>query len=555
MNKSKRFTYSCARKPEGKSTRLNRLLCFALLVGVALALAVIAVWSLAIERERNHIRSANSVTSRISEALIRDDLDKRAAALQRLARRWDAAGGMPGDLWKADAQRLRADMPDFQTIEWVDADLHSRWTSSPQGNEATQDLVLSQYKPAQFSRASARQGSTPQWSSPFELPQQGVAMLEWVSVTRDGRFDGVILGVLLLQPWLATVSERTHNSDQLLRVFVQGQEVYGQSKRVDEQWTERRDFQAHGLSWTTLVTPTDDFVATFQSRKATFFLCIGLLLSVLVAAVVLLVKTASIPARQFRDRSSQRLLERDACRTQQQMAQADRLNTLGEMASGIAHEINQPLTAISLFAQAGKRLLDGANYAQMPLIFDKLSEHVQRTGAIIEQMQTMTRCHASTREVVDCNTLVAVVARLAAVEARICNIRIRLLLATELLPVYIDSVQIQQVALNLLRNGMEAMRLVECQYGDTISIRTRRRNDGNIEVAIIDTGCGVSAAAADNLFAPFSTTKEIGTGLGLSIGQAIIGAHGGQIHCRNNAAAGVTFFFTLPAVTPGDQDE
>ena len=120
--------------------------------------------------------------------------------------------------------------------------------------------------------------------------------------------------------------------------------------------------------------------------------------------------------------------------------------------------------------------------------------------------------------------------------------------------VIVDSVQIQQVALNLLRNGMEAMRSVECRNGNTIRLWTKRRDDGDIEVAIIDTGCGVSKTAAENLFTPFSTTKESGMGMGLSISRAIIIAHGGQLEFHNNESGGATFSFTLPAATQGDQD-
>ena len=266
-----------------------------------------------------------------------------------------------------------------------------------------------------------------------------------------------------------------------------------------------------------------------------------------------------LPQRRFvgliRDISRQRAAEMEARQHREQLAHLDRLNMLGEMATGIAHEINQPLTAISLFAQAGKRLFDTGERARVAEIFDKLSQHAQRAGAVIERMQTMARHGKSAREIADCNKLVAEIAKLAEAEARILDIAIAVQTRRNLPAVEVDTVQIQQVALNLLRNGMEAMRAVNCRHGKTSKLQTRQRGDGDIEVLVIDSGCGVSEKIAGKLFTPFSTTKDSGMGMGLSICRAIITAHGGQLSFHNNATAGATFLFTLPAAEHGDEHE
>jgi two-component system sensor kinase FixL len=225
---------------------------------------------------------------------------------------------------------------------------------------------------------------------------------------------------------------------------------------------------------------------------------------------------------------------------------------LGEMATGIAHEINQPLTAISLFAEAGKRLFGAGKRDQLPKIFEKLNQHAQRAGAVIERMQTMARRQESAKEIVDCNALVEEAAKLAEAEARIRDITIEVVTKNELPPAVVDTVQIQQVVLNLLRNGMEAMRSVDCDDGNSIRLQTQLCGDGDVEVAVIDTGCGVSEKVAENLFTPFSTTKESGMGMGLSISRAIVIAHGGHLDFYNNDTGGATFFFTLPAANQED---
>lgn len=254
-----------------------------------------------------------------------------------------------------------------------------------------------------------------------------------------------------------------------------------------------------------------------------------------------------------RDTSQRIAAERESRDLREKLAHVDRLNMLGEMATGIAHEINQPLTAISLFSQAGKRLLSSGKEDSLPDIFDKLSQHALRAGAIVERMQTMTEQHMSTLEILECNLLVEEVATLAEADARIRDIVIELDLAEGLPPVSVDRVQIQQVILNLLRNGMQSMQLINCERGDSIKLQTLLCDNHDIEIAVIDSGGGVSESAGEKVFKPFSTTREAGMGLGLSISRAIVLSHGGQIDYFNNVGGGATFYFTLPADDSGER--
>lgn len=240
---------------------------------------------------------------------------------------------------------------------------------------------------------------------------------------------------------------------------------------------------------------------------------------------------------------------------QNQLNRLDRLCMLGEMAAGIAHEINQPLTAISLFAQAGKRLYSNNEHYKVKEIFDKLSLHAQRAGAVIVRMQNMARRQEDVREIVDCNELIIDVAKLAESEALIRDIAIKVEIHPKLPHVAVDAIQIQQVALNLLRNGMESMQSQNNLGINTIRIQTKLRTDGDIEVMVVDSGNGVSEEMAKKIFTPFSTTKESGLGMGLSISQAIISAHGGLLDFYNNESGGATFFFTLPPTDQGDTNE
>jgi two-component system sensor kinase FixL len=234
--------------------------------------------------------------------------------------------------------------------------------------------------------------------------------------------------------------------------------------------------------------------------------------------------------------------------TKEQLAHIDRLNALGEMASSIAHEINQPLAAISLFAQAGKRLLEAGKHEDVQDVFDKLSQHAQRAGVIIERIQSMVKQPENEKKLSDCATLVQEVVELAQSEARIYDIDIKLTIAKSLPIVLVDSVQIQQVVLNLLRNGMQAMQALDCRYDNVIELRASLHNGDKVKFAIIDSGSGMPTESSDNIFDPFCATKKSKLGMGLPISRSIIEAHDGHINYYNNTHGGATFYFILPAV-------
>ncbi|MFT5811757.1 MAG: two-component system sensor kinase FixL [Rubritalea sp.] len=250
----------------------------------------------------------------------------------------------------------------------------------------------------------------------------------------------------------------------------------------------------------------------------------------------------------IRDLTEQRAAQKEVREQHDVLAHFERLNTLGEMATGIAHEINQPLTAISMYAQAGLRFLEQPDGVPNRLkeVFDKLSIQAHRAGAVIERMQEMTKQQDSHREDTSCYILTEEVYRLAEVEAQIRNFVIVLKHEQNLPKILCDSVQIQQVLLNLLRNGMQSMKSKGCRPGSKIVLQTDLTPEG-VKISIIDTGIGIAAELSKQLYQPFTSTKESGMGMGLSISRSIIAAHDGQLEYVNNKASGATFFFTLPS--------
>lgn len=243
----------------------------------------------------------------------------------------------------------------------------------------------------------------------------------------------------------------------------------------------------------------------------------------------------------------------DALRARRdEQAHAARLNLVGEMAARLAHEINQPLTAVVNYAQGCvRRVRAGETDSQRLLApLEQIVSQAERAAGTIEHMRNLVARHRPRRAASDINRLVAQTAALAAPEARKRGIAVGLDLSDNLPPVRIDEIQIEQVILNLLSNGTEA--LADADGARHLSLRTSLGAEG-VEVAISDTGPGLPEPLAQNPFEPFVTTKPHGIGLGLAISRSIIETYGGRLWVTPNPDRGVTFRFTLPLETPAHE--
>ncbi|CAM3451843.1 response regulator [Parendozoicomonas haliclonae] len=226
-----------------------------------------------------------------------------------------------------------------------------------------------------------------------------------------------------------------------------------------------------------------------------------------------------------------------------------RLSSMGEMASGFAHEVNQPLTAINNYAQVCRRALDREplDKAFLNEAMEKIVTQAQRAGGIISRIRSFVRKPDHHLETVDINRVVEDIVNLAEVDARNNQVEIHLSLADDLPQVRIDPVQIQQVALNLIRNAMEAMKNQPTR-DIGVKVETRRLDDRFVQVRVIDRGYGLAEDADEKMFTPFYTTKVDGMGIGLSVCYSIIQAHGGTLQFERNPEGGTIFWFTVPAL-------
>lgn len=255
---------------------------------------------------------------------------------------------------------------------------------------------------------------------------------------------------------------------------------------------------------------------------------------------------------QIQDFTDRVRSEDEATELRERLTHVSRMSTLGEMAAGIAHEINQPLTAISTYAQAGKRFLaaDQADTEILGETFDLMEKQAQRAAEVIRSLRRLVRQRTTKRENIDCNQLICDVVRLAEMDIKNHKATIELNLTPRLPEVSADSVQLQQIVLNLVRNALEA--ITDAGQNGKITISTDIPGPEWIKISIRDNGPGVSEEMLENVFSPFRTSKAAGMGLGLSISRSIANAHGGELKFENNPTGGACFYFTLPSVPSRD---
>jgi len=236
------------------------------------------------------------------------------------------------------------------------------------------------------------------------------------------------------------------------------------------------------------------------------------------------------------------------------IAHFGRISTMGEMATGLAHEVNQPLTAIASYAQACRRLFISGSYETDEVVtaLEQIAQQALRAGEVIRRMRSFARYHELKLEPAKANGLLEELALLGQTDAHYHNVRLLLEPAAEAPVVHADTVQIQQVLLNLVRNAIDAMQGLPEPRREII-LRTRIDERDQVEFMVADRGAGLPSGIASEIFNAFFTTKVTGTGLGLSISQSIVIAHGGRLWCTDNPGGGARFFFCLPRVDAAPQ--
>ena len=258
--------------------------------------------------------------------------------------------------------------------------------------------------------------------------------------------------------------------------------------------------------------------------------------------------------RQFigfvRDLTQRNERDRLLHEVQSELLHVSRLSTMGEMASTLAHELNQPLAAMVNYLKGSKRLLQNSTDERAELIkgaMDKAAEQAMRAGQVIQRLRDFVARGETEKRIESINRLIEELSALALVSAKEQSVQVRLLFDPKIDLVLIDKIQVQQVLVNLLRNALEAM---QNSPRRELVVSTAPEPDDMAAVRVTDTGPGIDPDIASKLFQPFVSTKRQGMGVGLSISRTIIESHGGRIMAEPNPDGGTIFRFTLPRAAP-----
>jgi two-component system, LuxR family, sensor kinase FixL len=251
----------------------------------------------------------------------------------------------------------------------------------------------------------------------------------------------------------------------------------------------------------------------------------------------------------IRDLTERQKTESRLQELQSELFHISRLTAMGEMASTLAHELNQPLSAIANYLKGSRRLLESNPDERSTMVrdaMDKAADQALRAGEIIRRLRDFVARGESERRVESVKKLVEEASALALVGAKDRGIRVRFVFDPTIDLVLVDRVQVQQVLLNLMRNAIEAM---EGAPNRELVVSAIPADDDMVAISVADTGHGIAPDVSAQLFQPFFTTKRQGMGVGLSISRTIVEAHGGQIGVESNPIGGTIFRFTLRAVT------
>ncbi|TRX00903.1 PAS domain-containing sensor histidine kinase [Candidatus Methylobacter oryzae] len=282
--------------------------------------------------------------------------------------------------------------------------------------------------------------------------------------------------------------------------------------------------EVEGIHKNGYVVPLDISIAEFSVDNAHYFTHI----------------VRDVSLRKHRERQDKEHLD--------ELAHVTRLGLMGEMASGIAHEVNQPLSAISSYTQVSLNLIDAEDPDLIKLteILYKTQQQALRAGRIVHRMREFVKSHAKHRSSADINSLIHEAVSLCISELKQNGIRLTFELESKLPLIDVDHVQIEQVIINLIRNSVDALKTSHVKQQRHVAIHSRLTHNNGIQVRVKDNGPGLDAEQQQKILTPFYTTKADGMGMGLSISRSLIEAHDGSLHFNSQPGKGTTFYFILP---------
>ena len=389
-----------------------------------------------------------------------------------------------------------------------------------------------------------------------------------IAGTEPPRFVGFLHDITLRRESMAAIRrerDRANNYLEVAQVILLAMGIDGRIQLINRRGCEtlqRREIELLGKDWFTTALPEEERISArrtlsglLDQSSAPEVYCEYPVVDAqgtrrLIAWRCIVLRGQGAEAQGFLcsgdDITERRAAEDVARASQQRMTHVSRLATMGEMAAGIAHELNQPLTAIANYANAAQRLASSTMAADddVRVALSAIAQQALRAGEIIRRLRSMVQNRETRTERADVNALVREALALSQSDARLHDTTLVAKLGDSLPSINVDSIQIQQILLNLVRNAIEAMSVTPAA-SRTVMISTAVEND-NMVLRVRDTGPGIADDVAARMFDPFCTTKESGTGLGLAISRSIAEAHKGKLQFERGDLPGACFVLQLP---------
>jgi C4-dicarboxylate-specific signal transduction histidine kinase len=481
------------------------------------------------------------------------------------------------ETFKEHAVRYVSEHPELLLISFIDGSFRTQW-AAPEST-AGSTVGLEQLAVSRPSTQKAKTSGKPMYTPLFAGMQGDTVFEVIVPVFRQKQYVGAIVGTYSAQGALRHTLDREVFANHRVQLVDPGGVVLASlptgGNLVDESLTATVNLDAPGNRVQLQLTR---YVASFWNLPILLLslLCVAMVVGMAsgmwalnrhikqrIRAEVALseanqtlerrveARTADLQSANARLQEaihSRADAERRAREHEHQLAHVSRLSTMGEMATGLAHELNQPLGAIASFAQGCVTILESPtpDVQEVRRALTIVAAQANRAGRIIHRLREFVVDSKPQLVRSDINGLLRDVLELIEMEIRKAHVELSLELDGELGPVMADGIQIQQVFVNLIRNSIEAVsRVPEDQR--RVRVVTRGRGEA-VEVAVIDSGTGCDEATLQNMFDAFFTTKNTGMGMGLSISRTIIEAHGGKLWATPNADRGLTVTFTLPVL-------
>ena len=265
------------------------------------------------------------------------------------------------------------------------------------------------------------------------------------------------------------------------------------------------------------------------------------------------IRRSELALKEARDQLEVRVVERTAAlmKTEAELTRLSRVLSMGELTASIAHEIKQPLTAVVVNGHASIEWLSASppNLEKVRQSTEKIIEDGTRAGAVLSRIRALFKKETSTKDWLNINDVIQELVALVRAEAQKQHVSLRLELAPDLPKLMGDRVQLQQVVLNLMMNGIDAIAATD-KTSRELLVRSSKQGEDEVEVRVEDTGVGLDPENAGKIFDPFFTTKPHGIGMGLSISRTIIESHEGRLWATPRPAGGTIFQFTIPVHAP-----